>query len=110
MLYAPACFPQTVTNMVEAALTCHNHSNYRMAVATYKKGWAACRDWIEGGGENQPSGTGLPSTMSKKAIEELELIVPCFFQNAIGNVYESEGLDEMALGCYLDARKYVILE
>lgn len=98
-LFAPEA-PYPVGPLMETALIHHNAARYKASVETYLQ---ALNTWnsmlLEEG--NKGSGTDQATAegggTSGQAIDDIQLL---FFFTSLGGVYESAGLDELALACY----------
>ena len=76
--------PVEVATYLEAAIVCHNSSNFTLALKNYER---AKNEWAKGSDD-------LP--------EEISL----FFEYSKGLVYESAGRDDYALTQFLGCRNY----
>jgi tetratricopeptide (TPR) repeat protein len=127
ILYAPE-----IAKLLEVALMHHNSSHYQLALQTYLR---AQKSWMEYEFKKRKVvftqemerkkafivDDDSEETMQKKmkieeeytsnleALANTELLTPMiqmYLRCAIGGVYESSGNDELALGEYMEAKKY----
>mmetsp|Transcript_10625 Transcript_10625/g.35558 ORF Transcript_10625/g.35558 Transcript_10625/m.35558 type:complete len:965 (-) Transcript_10625:237-3131(-) len=115
--FAPPA-PHPIGALMETALIHHNSARYKAAVDTYLQ---ACNTWVnlppdhdaaseEGEGNIQERGEEEREEEEEEIPQDVEDIngvpkeVLLFFFIALGSVYESAGLEELALSCYCEAK------
>jgi tetratricopeptide (TPR) repeat protein len=132
ILYAPPCPSEEIAKLLEVALMHHNTSHYQLALQTYLR---AQKSWMELEFKKRKQIIVKEMERKKQIVIEeesdeahekiqkiedayadelevlanTELLTPLmqmFLRCAIGSVYESSGNDELALGEYMEARKY----
>ena len=109
----------SAANLLESALTYHNSAQYTLALQSYT---AARRVWAEAstppvvaaadgdaGGDAGGVAGGEGAPVAARPPQPTNIAIPpaaqVYFLNAIGSVHESAGDDEMALACYIDAKR-----
>lgn len=84
-VYFPPEAPHDIATLIESALVYQNTANYEMAIHAYEQARSQWRTLLN----------------TAKLRNELEL----FFEMSLASVYESCGKDDIALSCYMRARK-----
>lgn len=118
VLFAPRSPNDSITHLIEVALTHHNTSNYQLAIQTYLR---AQREWYElyrnralkeekenSQHSNMESEDSFQEAAPIQDASKVNIPVSAylFFRLAIGGVYESAGNDELALQQYMDAKRH----
>ena len=112
--------PLIVENLMEAALSYHNSSQYDLAINAYISARSVWLEFLERsnegkrgdiadnaaeGGNGDGEDGGEEKNENKKVQREIPARASVFILCSIGSVHESAGNDEMALTCYLDAQR-----
>lgn len=84
-VFFPPDAPHDIATLIESAIVYQNTANYEMAVHSFEQARAKWRETLN----------------AAKLRNELEL----FFEMSLGSVYESCGKDDIALSCYMRAKK-----
>ncbi len=84
-VFFPPEGPHEVATLIESAIVYQNTANYEMAVSSYERSRDLWREILN----------------VEKLKNELEL----FFEMSLGSVYESCGKDEIAMSCYMRAKR-----
>ena len=99
--------PLVVENLMEAALSYHNSSQYDLAINAYISARSAWLKIIEA--QEGKRGEKNIDEDDEETTQHLTRDIPprasLFILCGIGSVHESAGNDEMALTCYLDAQR-----